>query len=77
MKKTLYLLRKPIHQIDPALFHPAQSQGDVVLLEEAGAAVFPYGGGKIFSLTQTHTDHDLTYDGLVKKVFEYDHTVVI
>ena len=77
MKKTLYLLRKPIHQVAPAVFHPAQSQGDVVLLEEAGTDVFPYGGGTIFSLTDTHTEHDLTYDELVKKIFEYEHTVVI
>lgn len=77
MKKTLYLLRKPINQIDPALFHPAQSQGDVVLLEEDGADVFPYAGGKIFSLMSRHTDRELTYDGLVEKIFECDYTVVI
>ena len=72
MKKTLYLLRKPIDQIDPALFLPAKSQGDVILLEESGGRMFPYTGGAIFSLTD-----GLTYDDLVRKIFEWDHTVVI
>ena len=77
MKKTLYLLRKPIDQIDSALFHPTKSQGDVVLLEENGRRMFPYEGGVVFSLTNDEADDGLTYDGLVKKIFEYDHTVVI
>jgi hypothetical protein len=75
MKKTLYLLRKPVNQIDSALFLPAKSQGDVVLLEGNGGGKFPYAGGQIFSLTDT--EHGLTYDALVKKIFECDHTVVI
>ena len=49
MKKTLYLLRKPIDQIDPALFLPAKSQGDVILLEESGGRMFPNTGGAILS----------------------------
>jgi hypothetical protein len=77
MKKTLYLLRKPIDQIDSALFHPTKSQGDVVLLEENGRRMFPYEGGVVFSLTNDEADDGLTYDGLVKKIFEYDHTVLI
>jgi hypothetical protein len=77
MKKTLYLLRKPIDQIDPALFLPAKSQGDVILLEESGGRMFPYTGGAIFSLTNGDGEHGLTYDGLVKKIFECDHTVMI
>jgi hypothetical protein len=67
MKKTLYLLRKSPDRIDPAVFHPSESQGDVVLLEESGGRIFPYAGGAVFSLM----------DELVKKIFEYDHTVVI
>ena len=77
MKKTLYLLRKPIDQIDPALFLPAKSQGDVILLEESGGRMFPYTGGAIFSLTNGDGEHGLTYDDLVKKIFECDHTVMI
>jgi hypothetical protein len=77
MKKTLYLLRKPVEQIAPALFLPAKSQGDVVLLEESGGQLFSYGGGTVFSLTNDKGDHDLTYDGLVKKIFDCDHTMVI
>lgn len=77
MKKTLYLLRKPVEQIDPALFLPAKSQGDVVLLQESGGQVFAYEGGSVFSLTDENIEHGLTYDGLVRKIFECEHTVVI
>jgi len=77
MKKTLYLIRKPVDQIDPALFLPAESQGDVVLLEGSGGRRFPYSGGQIFSLIASGSSHDLTYEELVKKIFDCDHTVVI
>jgi hypothetical protein len=77
MKKTLYLLRKPIDQIDPALFLPTNSQGDVVLLEESGGRMFSYEGGAVLSLTYGEVENGLTYDGLIRKIFECDHTVVI
>jgi hypothetical protein len=76
MKKTLYLLRRPPDRIAPAVFHPSESQGDVVLLEESGGRMFPYAGGSVFSLDDS-ADYALTYDDLVKKIFEHDHTVVI
>jgi hypothetical protein len=77
MNKTLYLLRKPIHQIDPAVFLASESQGDVVLLEESGGETFSYAGGAVFSLTDDQGSHTLTYDDLVKKIFEHDHAMVI
>ena len=77
MKKTLYLLRKAVEQIDPALFLPEKSLGDIVLLEESRGREFVYGGGSVFSLTNDHVEHGLTYDGLVTKIFECDHTIVI
>ena len=77
MKKTLYLLRKPVDQIDSALFLPAESQGDVVLMEGSGGGRFPYSGGQIFSMTANAGDHGLTYDELVRKIFACDQTVVI
>ena len=77
MKKTLYLLRKPIDQIDPALFLPGASQGDVVLLEGNAGRKFSSAGGAVFSLTNGEAEHGITYDGLVKKIFECDLTVVI
>jgi hypothetical protein len=75
--KTLYLLRKPLHRIDPAIFIPAESQGDVVLLEESGERVFRYAGGSVFTLTGGELADGLTYDSLVRKIFECDNTVVI
>lgn len=77
MKKTLYLLRKPIDRIHPAVFLPSEAQGDVVLTNESGIVRFPYAGGTVFSLTANATDAPLTYDDLVRKIFEYEHTVVI
>ncbi len=77
MKKTLYLLRKPIDQINDALFLPGKSEGDVVLLEEGSGRKFSHPGGEVFSLMKSEADQGLTYDELVKKIFECDHTVVI
>ena len=77
MKKTLYLFRKPVEEIDPALFLREKSQGDVVLLPESGGRLFRFSGGSVFSVTTTNTEHSLTYDDLVTKIFECDHTVVI
>jgi len=77
MKKTLYLLRKPLDQINPAVFLPSESQGDVVLVDGIGGRKFPYAGGTVFTLHGGEADHVLTYDDLVKKIFECDHTVVI
>jgi hypothetical protein len=76
MKRTLYVLRKPVHEIDPALFSPTESQGDVVLLQESGVETFPYAGGTVFSLNDD-ANTTFTYDELVKKIFEYDYTVVV
>ncbi len=77
MKKTLYLLRKPIEQTNPTVFLPEESRGDVVLLGDSAGRMFPYAGGAILSLTNSDTAHDLTYDMLVTKIFECDHIVII
>ena len=77
MKRTLYVLRRPLEQIDPALFVPSESQGDVVLLAESKGRVFSYAGGTVFSLSDSDAAYSLTYDTLVKKIFEFDATVVI
>ena len=77
MKKTLYLLRKPIEQINPTVFLPEESRGDVVLLGDSAGRMFPYAGGAILSLTNSDTAHDLTYDMLMTKIFECDHIVII
>jgi hypothetical protein len=77
LNKTLYLLRKPLDRIDPAIFFPSESRGDVVLLEESGGQLFEYAGGTVFSISDGGGDHSLTYDALVTKIFECDRTVVI
>jgi hypothetical protein len=77
MKKTLYLLRKPLDQVNSAVFLPSESQGDVVLLEGSGGGMFPYAGGVVYSLIGESIDNALTYDELVQKIFECDHTVVV
>lgn len=77
MKKTLYVLRKPFDQINPAVFLSSESQGDVVLVDGTGGRKFHYAGGTVFTLHGGEADQGLTYDDLVKKIFECDHTVVI
>ena len=77
MNKILYLLRRPVEQINPALFLPEQSQGDVVLLKESGGRRFPYAGGSVFVLADDEIQDGLTYDELVRKIFECDRTIVI
>ena len=75
-KKTLFLLRKSLDRIDASLFLASESEGDVVLLDD-GMTPFPYTGGNVFSLISTNGQTSLSYDVLVKKIFESDNTVVI
>ena len=75
-KKTLFLLRKSPDRIQAALFLASESQGDVVLLDD-GMTPFPYTGGTVFSLATHNGQAGLSYDLLVKKIFESDRTVVI
>jgi thymidylate kinase len=77
VKKTLYLLRKPIDHIDPSLFLPSESQGDVVFLDRSVMTSFPYKGGTVFSLENYESPNSLSYEDLVKKIFEADRTIVI
>ena len=76
MKKTLYLLRKPLARVDSALFVASQSQGDVVLLDST-LAPFPHGGGAVLSLGVEDGDRTISYDALVRKIFDSDETIVI
>ena len=75
-KKTLFLLRKSPDHIDVSLFLASESQGDVVLLDD-DITPFPYTGGNIFPLANQNGQAGLSYDLLVKKIFESDNTVVI
>ena len=74
---TLYLIRKPLDRIHPSLFLASESQGDVILLDENDTTSNPYAGGTVFSLATDHGQAGLSYDDLVKKIFESDHTIVI
>lgn len=76
-KKTLFLLRKSPDRIDPSLFLTSESEGDVVLLDDGGMTPFTYTGGNVFSLPANNGQGGISYDVLVKKIFENDHTVVI
>jgi hypothetical protein len=77
MKKMLYLFRKPVDRIDPSLFLPSESQGDVVLLHQDAIIPFPYEGGTVFSVSSGESEKGLSYDDLVKRIFQSDHTIVI
>lgn len=75
-KKTLFLLRKSLDRIDASVFLASESQGDVVLLDD-GMTPFPYTGGNVFSLASQNSQAGLSYDLLVKKIFESDRAIVI
>ena len=76
-KHILYLLRKPVDHIDPSLFLPSESQGDVVLLHDNGGTVLSYSGGEVYALNADTIHQQLSYDSLIKKIFESDRTIVI
>jgi hypothetical protein len=75
MKNTLYLIRKPLDRVDPALFIASRSVGDVVLLDSA--VPFPHSCGTVFSLGTEDGDRIISYDVLVKKIFASDAAIVI
>lgn len=64
----LFVLRKPLNQLNPALLIPSESEGEVVLLSETGS---------LASLKKDGTTTALSYDSLLVGIFEHDHTVVI
>lgn len=76
MKNTLYLLRKPVDRVDPALFIASHSKGDVVLLDTALVS-FPHSSGTVFSLGTKDGERTISYDDLVRKIFESDAAIVI
>lgn len=77
--KILYLLRRPSQQIDPALFHPSESVGNVnvVLLEEAQSSDLDCAPGAVFSIGQSDRYKKMSYDDLVEEIFKADRTIVI
>jgi hypothetical protein len=77
MSKTLYLIRRPIEQVDQAVFFPADTIGDVVLLENGGSSRLVHDGGTVFSLTDNAHHVRISYDDLIEKIFQTDHTIVI
>lgn len=77
MNTTLYLLRQPIERVNQAVFLPSESEGDVVLLEEAVTSVLSHSKGKVFSLVENSRHPFLSYDDLVQKIFQVDHVIVV
>ena len=77
MNTTLYLLRQPVERVNHAVFLPSESEGDVVLLEEAGSSVFSHSKGEVFSLEENSRHSVLSYDNLIQKIFEVDHVIVV
>jgi len=49
----------------------------VVFLDQSTMTSFPYKGGSVFSLSNNESQKGLSYDDLVKKIFQSDHTIVI
>ena len=79
MNSFLYLLRRPPDQIPDALFQPSDALGDVVLLEAATSSVMSVPHGIVLRLGQDRARYEgtLTYDELVKKIFDSQRVMVI
>lgn len=77
MNTTLYLLRRPIERVNQAVFLPSETEGDAVLLEEAGSSVLAHSKGKVFSLAENSRHSFLSYDDLIQKIFQVDHVIVV
>lgn len=79
MNKTLFLLRKSSEQISAAVFLPAETDGDVVLLEEAVSAPLSLKNGKVFTVamdTKSAVER-MTYEDLVERIFQSDRVLVV
>lgn len=77
MNKPLYLLRQPVGRIPEALFALAETDGEVVLLEEAVSEppVHP-GSLYVVGLQKVPGMQTLTYEDLVEKIFSADRVMV-
>lgn len=77
MNTFLYLLRRPPDKIPSSLFSASENPGDVVLLEAAATSSFSPAQGTVHVLDRERDASDLTYEGLVDKIFETDRVMVI
>lgn len=75
--KTLYLLRRSYEKIQPSVFLPSETEGDVVLLEKGESSVFSHSKGRVFSLSLETTHESLSYDGMIEQIFSHDHVIVV
>jgi len=75
--KTLYLLRRPVVDLETSIFLPSETEGDVVLLETGGSSTFLHSKGTVFSLFQGTTHKSLSYDGMIEQIFTHDHVIVV
>ena len=73
MNKILYVLRRPVTEIDQSLFVPSEPGDEVVLLPESNSSVL-----SLRHETATAPEGDTAvYDELIEKVFLCDRVIVI
>jgi hypothetical protein len=79
MNKHLYLLRQPANRIPASIFLASETEGDVVLLEEAASSSLSVAKGTVSTIGREMGSRgsDLTYDDLVERIFENDYVMVI
>lgn len=79
MNRTLYLLRQQPEGISSSLFHAADTNMDIVFIEQA--AVFPSSVKGVVITDKGITDSSsyptMTYEDLVEKIFSSEHVIVI
>lgn len=76
MADILYLLRRPLDEIDGALFGPDEIK-QVILVESAGLQASPDQTPPVLLRKQDDGDHPLSYDDLVELIFASERTIVI
>ena len=75
MRKTLYLVRRPLQEVPPSVFLPSETEGDLLLIERAEISE-PPPSGTVFSLTDDRRGSKVSYDQVVTMLFEYERVIV-
>ncbi len=76
MKHLLYLLRQPLSHVDHAIFSLSDSYGDVVVMDGDASSLATYRGGSVMTCSVEGAT-GLSYDDVVKRIFEYERTIVL
>lgn len=75
MSKTLYIVRRPLQDVSPSVFLPSETDGDLLLIENAVVSDV-HAVGKVFSLASEESGSKVSYDEVITMLFEYEKVIV-